>query len=375
LFQDLSNISIVIAAIFALSTLTQLIYYWLIFSRLAFYKKSDSTGDKKPPVSVVISARNEYYNLMENLELILQQDYPDFELIVVNHASTDESKYYLEEMKHKYSNLKIVQIDQDLNFFTGKKFPLSIGIKSAKNDILLLTDADCKPNSKNWISTMVSSYEDEKTEVVLAYGPFIKEKGFLNLLMRYDTFVTAVQYFSYALAGMPYMGVGRNLSYRKSLFIRNKGFISHYNIPSGDDDLFINRVANKTNCRIEIAEESYMYSKAKPTFKEWYKQKLRHLSTGKVYKMKFKILLSIFVFSQIFFFLSFAFLAITLTLPILVLSAFGIRFITQVLVNKKISDQLNEGSLYLFSPILEVIFLVLLPIFSLMSMRKKVAWR
>lgn len=367
--------SIVIAAVFALSALTQLVYYWLIFSRLAFYKKTDSSEDKKPPVSVVISARNEYYNLMDNLELILQQDYPDFEVIVVNHASTDDSKYYLEEMKSKYSNLKTVQIDQDLNFFTGKKFPLSIGIKSAKNDILLLTDADCKPNSKNWISRMVSSYEDENTEVVLAYGPFVKQKGFLNLLMRYDTFVTAVQYFSYALCGMPYMGVGRNLSYRKSLFIRNKGFISHYNIPSGDDDLFINRVATKNNCRIEIAEESYMYSKAKPTFKEWYKQKLRHLSTGKVYKMKFKILLSTFVFSQIFFFLSFTYLAITLTLPIIVFSAFGIRFITQVLVNKKISHQLNEGSLYLFSPILEVIFLILLPIFSLMSMRKKVAWK
>ncbi|PLX11541.1 MAG: hypothetical protein C0598_07940 [Marinilabiliales bacterium] len=375
LLQNLNTIELIILLVFGLAALIQLLYYWVLFARLAFYKKPENNSENLPAVSVVISARNEYYNLLNNLELILQQDYPDFELVVVNHASNDESKYFLEEMKAKYNNLKIVQIDQDLNFFSGKKFPLSIGIKSAKNDILLLTDADCKPVSNKWIRNMVSSYGDEKTEVILAYGPHKKEKGFLNLLIRYDTFITATQYLSYALAGLPYMGVGRNLSYRKSLFIRNKGFISHYNIPSGDDDLFINRVANKKNCKIEIAKESFIYSKAKSGFKEWYRQKLRHLSTGKVYKTKFKILLSTYVFSQIFFYLSFTYLVISMSLPIIVISVFGLRLITQLFVNKKVSSQLDEGSLYLFSPIMEVIFLILLPIFSLISMRTKVAWK
>jgi cellulose synthase/poly-beta-1,6-N-acetylglucosamine synthase-like glycosyltransferase len=361
--------------IFIGATLIQLIYYWAMFSPLAFYKKPDTNSSDKPPVSVVISARNEYHNLKDNLEHILNQDYPEFEVIVVNHASTDESRYFLEELKNKYHNLKVVQIDQDLNFFKGKKFPLSIGIKSARHDLLLLTDADCIPSSKNWISKMASAYKDDDTGIVLGYGPYLKQKGLLNLLIRYDTFMVAVQYLSYALAGLPYMGVGRNLSYRKSLFIKNKGFISHYNIPSGDDDLFINRVATKTNCSIEICPDSFMSSKPKTNFKEWYNQKTRHLSAGRLYKTKFKILLGTFGLSQIILYCSFLILVAMNIFPLIVLPVFGIRLISQLIVNKMISQKLDEAGLYLLSPILEILLLVLLSIFSLTGMRKKVSWK
>ncbi len=361
--------------IFIGATVIQLIYYWAIFSRLAFYSKPAANRADKPAVSVVISARNEYHNLMKNLEPILNQDYPEFELIVVNHASTDESRYFLEELKNKYDYLKVVQIDQDLNFFKGKKFPLSIGIKSAKYDLLLLTDADCSPRSKNWISEMASGYGNKDTEIVLGYGPYLKRKGLLNLLIRYDTFMVAVQYLSYALAGLPYMGVGRNLSYRKSLFIKNKGFISHYNIPSGDDDLFINRAANRTNCSIEISPDSFMSSIPKTSFKEWYNQKTRHLSTGILYKTKFKLLLGAFGFSQILFYGSFVVLLAMNSLPLIVLPVFGIRLLSQLIVNKIISKKLDEGSLYLLSPFLEILLLVLLSIFSLTGIGKKVSWK
>ena len=353
-----------------------MVYYWAIFARLAFYKSNNNPESKNPAVSVIIAAHNEYYNLMENLEPILQQDYPDFEVIVVNHASTDETKYYLEEMKTKYANLKTVQIDRDLNFFSGKKFPLSIGIKSAKNDILILTDADCMPASEKWIEHIVSNYAHDSTEVVLGYGPYKKSSGFINILIRYDTITVAMQYLSYALAGMPYMGVGRNLSYRKSLFIRNKGFISHYKIQSGDDDLFINQVANKKNCCINISSEGFMYSEAKNNFHDWYKQKIRHLSTGKVYKGKFKFLLGLYSLSQILFFVSFIILVVNLNLPEIVFTVFLLRFFTQFFVNKKITDKLQEGRLYLLSPILEVLYIIILPIFTLISItRKNVSWK
>jgi len=324
---------------------------------------------------VVISARNEYHNLLQNLELILTQDYPDFEVIVVNHASTDETKYYLEEMKGRFPQLKAVQIDRDLNFFTGKKFPLSIGIKTAKNDILLLTDADCTPSSSKWIENMAKNYEDG-TEVCLGYGPYKKEKGFINKLIRYDTVMVATQYLSFALSGMPYMGVGRNLSYRKSLFIKNKGFISHYRIPSGDDDLFINSVANKKNSRICIEPDSFMYSESKKGFKEWYTQKIRHLSTGKAYKFNFKFLLGTYSFSQLLFFVLFTVLAINFILPQIIFPLFFLRVFTQLFVNKKIMEKLQEGRLYLISPLLELLYIVIMPVFALISMtRKKVSWK
>lgn len=362
--------------IFISTAIIQLIYYWAVFSRLAFYKPSSKEAINKPAVSVVIAARNEYHNLLKNLEPILNQEYPDFEVIVVNHASTDETKYYLEEMKGRYANLKTVQIDQDLNFFKGKKFPLSIGIKSAKNDLILLTDADCMPSSPKWIDSIASSYSDPKTEVVLGYGPYTKEKGFINILIRYDTIMVAMQYLSFALAKLPYMGVGRNLSYTKTLFIKNKGFIAHYRIPSGDDDLFINTVANKKNCSINISSESFMYSDAKKGFKEWYNQKIRHLSTGVEYKNKFKLLLGLYSSSQLLFFISLFILAINMSMIEIVAPLFILRFITQFIVNKKIADKLQEGRLYLISPILEVLYIIIIPFFALIGMtRKNVSWK
>ncbi len=376
MFNDLNLFTLITFWVFVAASLIQLIYYWVVFARLAFYKSKLTPSTSKPAVSVVIAARNEYHNLVKNLESVLQQDYPDFEVIVVNHASTDETKYYLEEMKGRFTNLKTVQIDRDLNFFTGKKFPLSIGIKSAKNDILLLTDADCKPTSPKWIENMAENYSDDSTEVVLGYGPYIKAKGFVNLLIRYDTMMVAMQYLSFSLTGLPYMGVGRNLSYRKSLFIKNKGFISHYKIPSGDDDLFINSVANKKNCRIEISPESFMYSEAKNGFNEWYTQKIRHLSTGTAYKNKFKFLLGLFSISQLLFYIAFIVLVVNLSIPKIVFSIFFLRFFTQLFVNKKISDKLHEQRLFLLSPVLDIFYILITPFFAFASiMRKKVSWK
>lgn len=375
MLNNLSLIEIIILSAFGLIAIIQLFWQWAIFGRLAFYKNKGDKPIDLPPVSVVISARNEYYNLKDNLESILNQDYPAFEVIVVNHASTDESKYYLEELKGKYSHLKIVQIDQDLNFFTGKKFPLSIGIKSAKNDILLLTDADCKPSGNKWIKSIVQNY-GENTEVLLGYGPYLQEKGFINLLIRFDTFTIATNYLSYALTGFPYMGVGRNLSYRKSLFIKNKGFISHYKIPSGDDDLFIGRVARKSNCKIQIDKESFMYSKAKSNFGEWKRQKSRHLSTGSFYKTKFKLLLGIHSATTYLFYLAtILLLSFNMFIP-LVGGIFILRMAGQLLVNKKISDKLNEGNLYLYSPLLEPIMLFIFIIFSTGSLKSgRIKWK
>ena len=356
---NLSIFEIIVGAIFLISAIIQLTYYLVIFSRLAFYKGSTERVIEHQPVSVVISAHDEDYNLKENLPSILNQDYPDFEVVVVNHASTDDTRQILEDFQRDYSNLKIVTIEQDLNFFKGKKFPLSIGIKSAKNEILLLIDADCKPTSKKWIELMASHYTS-KTEVVLGYGPYIKSKGLLNLIIRYDTFMIALQYFSFALMGLPYMGVGRNLSYRKSLFYKNKGFTSHYNISSGDDDLFIREVASPTNTKIEISQDSFMYSEAKSTFRNWFRQKQRHLSTSSSYILKFKIILGGFGISQLFFYLSLITLLFNNTLPIATLVIMIIVMATKFFIQKKATSKLGENQILLFSLIGDIIYIIVM---------------
>jgi hypothetical protein len=269
----------------------------------------------------------------------------------------------------------VVQIDRDLNFFHGKKFPLSIGIKSAANDILLLTDADCKAVSRNWITSMVENY-DAGTEIVLGYGPYFPEKGLLNLLIRYDTFLVAMQYFSFSLLGMTYMGVGRNLSYTRSMFFRNKGFTAHYQIASGDDDLFINQAANKKNTKIALQKDSFTYSVPKQTFAAWFQQKRRHLTTGKKYKFKFKFLLGTFSLSQIFVYLSAITLLVLNLFPYFVVGLFLVRLITQAIVNKMILGKFQEKHLYLFSLVGELFYMLFIPILALSTVfRKTVKWK
>ncbi len=338
---------------FVLVIIDQLYYYWFVFAKLAFYEMPKGKQNKGA-VSVVICAKNEYSNLKKNLPQILDQDYPDFEVIVVNDASDDYTHELLEDMDREYPHLKIVNIRENLNFFSGKKFALSIGIKSAKNDLLLLTDADCYPNSKHWISKMAEPFTSKKVEIVLGYGPYEKKSGLLNTLIRFDTVHVAMQYFSFALKRKTYMGVGRNLAYRKSLFLKSKGFIAHYKLMSGDDDLFINSVSTKTNTRIQIHPDSYTYSEPETTYGKWVNQKRRHLSTAKYYKPKFKLLLGKYAFSQILMYGFFVILLISNYFVLLVLGLLLIRFISQFIIMKKCMNHLKEHNLLLFSPILEL---------------------
>jgi glycosyltransferase involved in cell wall biosynthesis len=345
--------------------LVQMAYFWGVFRRLAFHgKKEEAHGAE--PVSVVICARNEYARLKKNIPLIMAQDHPDFELVVVNDNSQDDTLELLEDFSREYPRLKIVNLSQDLNFFRGKKFPLSIGIKSASHDIILLTDADCSPSSGQWISRMSRNFIDGK-EIVLGYGAYEPKPGLLNLLLRYDTLWVAIQYLSFALSGNAYMGVGRNMAYRKSLFYKHKGFSSHYTVSSGDDDLFINLAATRHNVAVEVAAGSHTISEPKRSLTAWVKQKRRHLTTWKYYRPKYKWLLGAWSFSQAAFWIMFA-LLLALEMNILVtLGVFVLRLASQLLITKKCMNKLNEKKLLLFSPIAELYLIVFYPVLSVVN--------
>ncbi|MCX6268048.1 MAG: glycosyltransferase [Bacteroidetes bacterium] len=341
---------------FAFVFLLQQAFYWLIFLRLGRYKHQAGKSGQKG-VSVVICAHNEYHHLVETLPLMLEQDYPDYEVLVVNHSSDDDTQYLLTNLEEKYPHLTTINIREDLNFFSGKKFPLSIGIKSAKHDVVLLTDADCKPASKDWLRLMQSAFLP-KTEIVLGYSPYYRSAGLLNKLIRFDAAHIATQYLSYALAGIPYMGVGRNLSYMKEVFYKNQGFIAHYRVRSGDDDLFINRVANRSNTAIMALPGSYTFSDPKQTFGHWVTQKKRHLSTSHLYKLKHKILLGLYAFSLVAFYGLFILLLALNWSPIPVLGIFLLRLISQYIIMTGCMRQLNEKDLVPFLPFYEVVLLI-----------------
>lgn len=368
------SFGLLLFGVFVVALMVQLWYYLGFFSRLAFYKKKDLLPNT-PPASIVICAKNEDDNLVEFLPLIFEQDYPEYEVVVVNDCSWDNTADFLKEFAKKHPNLKIVTIKEDDTYSHGKKVALMMGIKGATHEHMLLTDADCAPNSKDWLKNMMQHFTGE-TEIVLGYGAYEKQKGFLNKLIRYDTFMIALQFLSFSLAGKTYMGTGRNLAYKKSLFFKMKGFASHYHIESGDDDLFVNEAATKRNSEIEICVATHTVSRVKRTFLSWFRQKRRHVTTFKFYNAGSKFRLLMISISQYLFFVSFVVLLIMQFQPIFVLSLFALRLLIQMIIFNKSMKHLAEKDLLLLAPLIEIILLAIYPMITLSNMFvKKNKWK
>lgn len=278
----------------------QLIYILFVFSRTALFRQSGpSATDSAPPVTIVVCARNERTNLVELLPLLNAQQYTTFEVLVMDDRSTDGTKAYLENGIPDLSHVRFIRIDKEHEHITPKKYALTIALKKAAYPIVLLTDADCRPASANWLAGMVDPLRSTKKDIVLGFSPYEYQPGLLNLLIRSETLFTAVQYLSLALSGWPYMGVGRNLAYRTSTFFANKGFYTHKNVLGGDDDLFMNEVATGRNTIICIDPATFTWSKPKETWNDWRIQKRRHLNVGKYYKTGHKIRLGLLTGSHV----------------------------------------------------------------------------
>ena len=285
---------------FTIVVVLQAIYYLFIFSRFT-YLEPKKEKEKNIPVSILICAKNEADNLNTFLPYILKQDYPQFEIVLINDDSSDDTLEIMESFTSKHNHVKIVNVAPNDAFIANKKYALTLGIKAAKHNFLLFTDADCKPKTKYWLKEMSSHFSTKKT-IVLGYGAYAKiSNSFLNKLIRFETVLTALQYFSFSQLGMPFMGVGRNLAYRKDEFFNANGFQNHMQIPSGDDDIFINQVATKDNTSICFSKNSFTISNPKTSFRSWLTQKRRHITTAKYYQLKHKVLLTLFFISQFLF--------------------------------------------------------------------------
>ena len=353
----------------------QLCYYLIVFGKFAF-AKSKKNNPKRIPVSVIVCAKNEAENVSRFIPMLMEQDYPDFEVVLIDDASSDATLDIFEAFEKQYSNIKLVKVENNEAFWGNKKFALTLGIKAATKEYLLFTDADCFPISKDWIKEMTSNFTLNKT-IVLGYGAYEKiPKSFLNKIIRFETMLTAVQYFSWAKSGHPYMGVGRNLAYKKEEFFNVRGFMDHMKIRSGDDDLFINQAGTSKNTTICFSPESFTYSEPKKTFKDWFAQKRRHVSTATFYKPFDRMQLGIFYISQLFFVILAIVLLAFLHQWIIVLSVIGFRYLFTWLTLGFASGKLKEKDVMYWFPIIEmVVIFTQLNIFMTNIFSKPVHWK
>lgn len=370
--------------LFASVTLVQLYYILLVFTRLLF-KRQPNIPSYYPPVTVIVCAHNELENLRELLPMLNEQDYPAYEVIVMNDRSWDGTEEFADIEAKEWEKVRFIHIEQEYDHVTPKKYAITTGIRSAKHDVVLLTDADCRPTTDQWIKGMASHLTTEK-QIVLGFSPYEKRSGFLNRLIRFETFYVAVQYLSFALSGNPYMGVGRNLMYRKSLFLQNKGFYTHLRITGGDDDLLMNEIANRQNTAVCIDPDTFMVSIPKITWQSWYWQKKRHLSVSKHYKTINKIRLALLTGTQILTWMLFIGLAVwwglafpnQLSHAILIGGVFSIRLFTQWIILGIATRKLYKSVGWYAIPFMDFVLFIYYVIMSFvmwMNRRKKVRWR
>jgi len=348
--------------------------YFILFSKFSFLKPVKPTVTESYPISIIVCAKNEAENLKRNIPHWLAQDYPNFELILIDDASSDDTREVIESFAKDYENIHTVIIENNETFWSNKKYSMTLGIKRAYNKRMIFTDADCRPASKDWIKLMTNSLDKEK-QLVLGYGAYEKEKGLLNALIRYETMMTAVQYFSYAEAGMPYMGVGRNLAYTSHLFYDNRGFMSHMNVTSGDDDLFVNEAATEENTTICFEPDAFTYSIPKQSFAAWFQQKRRHITTAVHYKFKHRLMLGLYYLANLLFWV----LAVVCLIFIdwkIPLAIIIFRFLLQYIFVGNATKLLKEKSLLPYLPLFELFLVFLqLTIFISNKLAKPKRWK
>lgn len=372
-YQSLTTAQSVFWWILIASLAIQLFYFFFFFIRLILTKQRQIPTSSKP-VSVVTCARNEEDNLMTNVPFIMDQDYPEFELIIVNDCSWDDSEEILKAFQVRYKNLKVVNLDETKHRMSGKKLALTLGIKAAKYENVLLTDADCRPCSKYWIREMTKQLNKE-SDIVLGFSPYKKEKGLLNRIIRFDAFTIGVQYLSFALAGIPYMGVGRNLAYKKSTFFSVGGFKKHYSIASGDDDLFVQQVASKKNTAVCYSPDAQTVSSPKRSWKHWFGQKRRHMTTAGHYRLLHQFLLTIFPFSYYTFTFALIVLLAMHVSPLVLLSLLALRIVVQVSILYGSAKRMNQTDLAFLAPVWELVLMVIQPLILLSnSINKPKQW-
>lgn len=377
-----SPYTMALSCVMALTLIFLSLYYGLFYCRVGHYKgprakkKGSAASENLPPVSVVLTAQNDAEWLKVNLVYLLEQDYPTFEVVVVDYMSKDDTKFVLKLLSDNYKHLKVVPVGENANNYQGKKYPMSMGVASAKYDILLLADPDCMPADLVnfcWIKEMVKGYVHKNIDIVLGYCGISHKKGLFNLLQQYDNLDYSAEYIGAALMHSPFTGNGRNLSYKRPFFLKSHGFIYHYNISDGADDMFVYQNSRRHNTSVVLSDGSFTMVESQPTLRRWHNYRKHRTITHKYYKFRTKLARMMRPLSVTLFYLAGVALLLWGTMPWPVLAAaLLVKLAWQIIAMAQCTKRLGvKPIVYWLSPLLEIYFMIANTILAITPLSKK----
>lgn len=362
----------ILLIIFCLTLITQVYFYLILSKAVLFSKREDHSIFNS--ASVIIAARNEKENLLRLLPALSKQNHSDFEVIIVNDRSSDGTSELLSDFVEHHHNFHSLDVDALPDGWNGKKHAIYKGVSLAKNDILLFTDADCLPKSNDWISA-VSQQFGKETDIVLGYSPYQVKSGFLNHFIQFETLFVGLQYLGFAQRGKPYMGVGRNMAVRRNKY--DLSLLSQISsLTGGDDDLVINHLSHSTNTTIITDPKSQTLSIPETSWKEYFKQKLRHLSVGKHYQKKDRTLLGLFTLSFLLGWIFFFSLLVSAINPYFILTVYALRSLSFYIIFARIGHKLESPVNPWALPVLDLCYSIYYPLVGLRALlTKNIQWK
>lgn len=348
------------------------------FYRLTRYKLPRPCAPY-PPVSIIVASHNNLPGLQTLLPLLLTQDYPAFEVLVIDDRSSDQTPAWLADLAVSHNGkLRVHRIEQTPEGYAPKKFAIASAIRQARYEWLLFTDSDCMPASGQWLSCMAAQMYGPSA-IILGYGPYQRRPGLLNWFIRMETFWSGSLYLGAALSGWPFMAVGRNLAYHKKVFEVAGGFQAHRHVLSGDDDLLLHAaVAKQVPVRICVAPEAIVFSEPKTTWKSWFRQKKRHMHAGLYYPMHQRIRLGLLSVAQVLIYLPLLVLPFSSSTPVILIGTgflHLIRLVVLIRFLRLISCLLDEKLIIFLLPLFEVLHLAYILITGVATLTsKKIRW-
>ncbi|WP_026777388.1 glycosyltransferase [Polaribacter sp. Hel_I_88] len=363
----------VVFYVFVAFTGIQILYY-LIFSSFLFKQKKKANNTEKVPVSLIVFAKNSATNLQQNLPNYLAQDYPEFEIVLIDNASSDDTEDVIESFVAKHKNIKVVSVENNEAFWNNKKYALTLGIKAAKYDHLLFSNINSSPINEHWVTEMSKKFTLKKT-IILGYEKYKKENSIKNLFIRFHRLLKAIQCFAFAKQGSPFMAFGNNLAYKKTEFFKVNGFIKHIKIKFAEDDLFIKDAATKENISYAISKNSFVETDAPKSFNDWFQEQRLLSSIEEHFKFKNQFFLNLFFISKLLFYVLGAILFFLYPWQIILGIVLG-YFLVQYIIIGLSAKKLQEPQIIFFLPLLEIsLLLIQISIFIANLISKPNHWR
>lgn len=355
-----------VVILFGAITFIELAYYYLIYARFSFQRKKPQKSFYQPPVSVVMVAKDAAGVLLKTLPKFLNQQYGDFEVVVVDDNSQDDTKLLILEYQQQYTNLKLVELDTAVTTIRGEKFALSMGIRCASHPFLLVTNPECAPSSTHWLEKMAGNFEGGK-QIVLGYSTFEKKNNPFNRLLHFDNLLNAIQYFSLARIHSPYRGDAKNMGFTEQVFTQQRGFAKHNHISYGEEDIFISRAANKNNTGIEYTPDAVTILQRGALHHYWKDHKQGLYYTRRYNTFRNRFLLTSYAIINLLFYVALAF-AIVYSIGNILLIAVtagiaAVRVISQYFVFGFAAKKLNEKQVIPGLILYDLLFALLNPLY------------